>query len=275
MKLSELKKMATENGISLKHLTGKMLKKSELAEKLMTKGVMVKSPKKSRKTSRKPKKTSRKPKKTSRKPKKTSRKPVKKSRKPKKTSRKPVKKSRKPVKKSRKPKKTSRKPKKTSRKPKKTSRKPKKTSRKPKKTSRKPVKKSRKPKKVRKYKAVSPIIEQPIKEALRVEQSNLLQVNRVNRIEYFGKYGVILKFVHKVDYKVEKYYYEIDKVTINTITFEVINGSIHIKNTYYIYPVHVPSQLDNQNFFDKTTTKNIDTTATHLAGTVEKWLNIV
>ena len=94
MKLSELKKMATENGISLKHLTGKMLKKSELAEKLMTKGVMVKSPKKSRKTSRKPKKTSRKP--------------VKKSRKPKKTSRKPVKKSRKPVKKSRKPKKTSR-----------------------------------------------------------------------------------------------------------------------------------------------------------------------
>ena len=137
------------------------------------------------------------------------------------------------------------------------------------------MKKSRKPKKVRKYKAVSPIIEQPIKEALRVEQSNLLQVNRVNRIEYFGKYGVILKFVHKVDYKVEKYYYEIDKVTINTITFEVINGSIHIKNTYYIYPVHVPSQLDNQNFFDKTTTKNIDTTATHLAGTVEKWLNIV
>ena len=105
MKLSELKKMATENGISLKHLTGKMLKKSELAEKLMTKGVMVKSPKKSRKTSRKPKKTSRKPVKKSRKPKKTSRKPKKTSRKPKKTSRKPVKKSRKPVKKSRKPKK--------------------------------------------------------------------------------------------------------------------------------------------------------------------------
>ena len=77
MKLSELKKMATENGISLKHLTGKMLKKSELAEKLMTKGVMVKSPKKSRKTSRKPKKTSRKPKKTSRKPVKKSRKPKK------------------------------------------------------------------------------------------------------------------------------------------------------------------------------------------------------
>ena len=77
MKLSELKKMATENGISLKHLTGKMLKKSELAEKLMTKGVMLKSPKKSRKTSRKPKKTSRKPVKKSRKPVKKSRKPKK------------------------------------------------------------------------------------------------------------------------------------------------------------------------------------------------------
>ena len=153
MKLSELKKMATENGISLKHLTGKMLKKSELAEKLMTKGVMVKSPKKSRKTSRKPVKKSRKPKKTSRKPVKKSRKPKKTSRKPVKKSRKPKKTSRKPVKKSRKPKKTSRKPVKKSRKPKKTSRKPKKTSRKPKKTSRKPVKKSRKPKKVRKYKA--------------------------------------------------------------------------------------------------------------------------
>ena len=139
MKLSELKKLASENGISLKHLNGKMLKKSELAEKLMPKGVMVKSPKKSRKPSRKksrkPKKASRKPKKASRKPKKTSRK---KSRKPKKASRKPKKTSRK---KSRKPKKASRKPKKTSRKK---SRKPKKASRKPKKTSRK---KSRKPKK--------------------------------------------------------------------------------------------------------------------------------
>ena len=80
MKLSELKKLASENGISLKHLNGKMLKKSELAEKLMPKGVMVKSPKKSRKPSRK---KSRKPKKASRKPKKTSRK---KSRKPKKKS---------------------------------------------------------------------------------------------------------------------------------------------------------------------------------------------
>ena len=64
MKLSELKKMAAANGISLKHLNGKMLKKSELAEKLMNKGVMVKSPKKSRKASRK---KSRKPKKKSRK----------------------------------------------------------------------------------------------------------------------------------------------------------------------------------------------------------------
>jgi hypothetical protein len=101
MKLSELKKLASENGISLKHLNGKMLKKSELAEKLMPKGVMVKSPKKSRKPSRK---KSRKPKKASRKPKKTSRK---KSRKPKKASRKPKKASRKPKKKSRKPKKKS------------------------------------------------------------------------------------------------------------------------------------------------------------------------
>ena len=119
MKLSELKKLASENGISLKHLNGKMLKKSEVAEKLMHKGVMVKSPKKSRKPSRK---KSRKPKKASRKPKKTSRK---KSRKPKKASRKPKKASRKPKKASRKPKKASRKPKKTSRKK---SRKPKKTS---------------------------------------------------------------------------------------------------------------------------------------------------
>ena len=108
MKLSELKKLASENGISLKHLNGKMLKKSELAEKLMHKGVMVKSPKKSRKPSRK------KSRKTSRKPKKTRRKPKKASRKPKKTSRKPKKASRKPKKTSRKPKKTSRKPKKTS-----------------------------------------------------------------------------------------------------------------------------------------------------------------
>ena len=79
MKLSELKKLASENGISLKHLNGKMLKKSKLAEKLMSKGVMVKSPKKSRKPSReKSRKKSRKPKKASRKPKKTSRKPKKK-----------------------------------------------------------------------------------------------------------------------------------------------------------------------------------------------------
>ena len=48
MKLSQLKKCAVENGISLKHLNGKMLKKSELAEKLMAKGLMVKSPKKSK-----------------------------------------------------------------------------------------------------------------------------------------------------------------------------------------------------------------------------------
>ena len=145
MKLSELKKLASENGISLKHLNGKMLKKSELAEKLMSKGVVVKSPKKSRKPSRK-----------------TSRK---KSRKPKKAGTKGAKskthsgkdftghkgnisKSKgKDVKKYNPnrdySKKASRKPKKTSRKPKKTSRKPKKTSRKPKKTSRKPKKKPR------------------------------------------------------------------------------------------------------------------------------------
>ena len=48
MKLSQLKKCAAENGISLKHLNGKMLKKAELAEKLMAKGLMVKSPKKSK-----------------------------------------------------------------------------------------------------------------------------------------------------------------------------------------------------------------------------------
>ena len=66
MKLAQLKKCAAENGINLKHLNGKMLKKSELAEKLMSKGLMVKSPKKSRrkrsnKKSRKLKKKSRKP----------------------------------------------------------------------------------------------------------------------------------------------------------------------------------------------------------------------
>ena len=93
MKLSELKKMAAANGISLKHLNGKMLKKSELAEKLMNKGIMVKSPKKSRKSRKASRKKSRK--KKSRKPKKKSRKPKKKSRKPKKKSRKPKKKSRK------------------------------------------------------------------------------------------------------------------------------------------------------------------------------------
>ena len=86
MKLSELKKMAAANGISLKHLNGKMLKKSELAEKLMNKGIMVKSPKKSRKSRKASRKKSRK--KKSRKPKKKSRKPKKKSRKPKKKSRK-------------------------------------------------------------------------------------------------------------------------------------------------------------------------------------------
>ena len=67
MKLSQLKKCAVENGINLKHLNGKMLKKSELAEKLMSKGIMVKSPKKSKKRSRKSKKKSRKSKKKSRK----------------------------------------------------------------------------------------------------------------------------------------------------------------------------------------------------------------
>ena len=95
MKLSQLKKCAVENGINLKHLNGKMLKKSELAEKLMSKGIMVKSPKKSKKRSRKSKKKSRKSKKKSRKSKKKSRKSKKKSRKPKKKSRKPKKKSRK------------------------------------------------------------------------------------------------------------------------------------------------------------------------------------
>ena len=81
MKLSQLKKCAVENGINLKHLNGKMLKKSELAEKLMSKGIMVKSPKKSKKRSRKSKKKSRKSKKKSRKSKKKSRKSKKKSRK--------------------------------------------------------------------------------------------------------------------------------------------------------------------------------------------------
>jgi len=51
--LTRLKKLALENGISLKHLNGKMLKKSELAEKLMEKGALIKSPKKSRKASKK------------------------------------------------------------------------------------------------------------------------------------------------------------------------------------------------------------------------------
>ena len=60
MKLSQLKKLATENGISLKHLNGKMLRKSELCEKLIKKGIIVKSPKKSRRKSRKPKRKSRK-----------------------------------------------------------------------------------------------------------------------------------------------------------------------------------------------------------------------
>ena len=146
MKLSELKKLASENGISLKHLNGKTLKKSELAEKLMSKGVMVKSPKKPRKTSRK---TSRKPsRKKSRKPKKAGTKGAKskthsgkdftghkgniskskgKDIKKYNTNRDYAKKA------SRKPKKTSRKPKKRSRKPKKASRKPKKTRRKTKK----------------------------------------------------------------------------------------------------------------------------------------------
>ena len=59
--------MASENGISLKHLNGKMLKKQELCEKLLAKGVIVKSPKKSRRKSRKSSRKSRKPKKKSRK----------------------------------------------------------------------------------------------------------------------------------------------------------------------------------------------------------------
>jgi len=101
MKLSELKKMAKENNISLKHLDGKMLKKSELCEKLLAKGIIVKC--------RSPKKKSRSPKKKSRSPKK------KKSRSPKKKSKK---KSRSPKKKSKKKKskKKSRSPKKKSRK---------------------------------------------------------------------------------------------------------------------------------------------------------------
>ena len=95
MKLSELKKMAKENNISLKHLDGKMLKKSELCEKLLEKGIIVKC--------RSPKKKSRSPKKKSKK-KKKSRSPKKKS---KKKSRSPKKKTKK--KKSRSPKKKSRK----------------------------------------------------------------------------------------------------------------------------------------------------------------------
>ena len=36
MKLSQLKKLAVQNGISLKHLDGKMLKKQELCENFTT-----------------------------------------------------------------------------------------------------------------------------------------------------------------------------------------------------------------------------------------------